>query len=131
MVDHFPPDTYKISTFWFIIIFDLYHSAHFPNTALSGDAPVKKLSAYLPTLFDPPAGASLVHFIFIPIHMSFSGSDRKPAQNLAVFVGAMARGKDDFADAYVDEKIGVSQYALSASVACGKVCSPPVSMGRC
>lgn len=42
---------------------------------------------------------------------------------MAVFVGAMARGKDDFADAYVDEKIGVSQYALSASVACGKVCT--------
>lgn len=33
----------------------------------------------------------------------------------------MARGKDDFADAYVDEKIGVSDYPLSASVACGKV----------
>ncbi|KAJ4488286.1 nucleolar essential protein 1 [Lentinula aciculospora] len=79
VVDHFPPDTYKIT--------------------LSGDAPLQKLSAYLPTLFDPPA-----------------------AKNLAVFVGAMARGKDDFADAYVDEKIGVSQYALSASVACGKFC---------
>ncbi|KAJ3773721.1 Alpha/beta knot methyltransferase [Lentinula raphanica] len=85
VVDHFPPDTYKIT--------------------LSGDAPLRKLSTYLPTLFDPPAG-----------------SDRKPAKNLAVFVGAMARGKDDFADAYVDEKIGVSQYALSASVACGKFC---------
>jgi len=34
----------------------------------------------------------------------------------------MARGKDDFADAYVDQKISISQYALSASVACGKVC---------
>jgi len=33
----------------------------------------------------------------------------------------MARGKDDFADAYVDQKIGISEYALSASVACGKV----------
>lgn len=40
---------------------------------------------------------------------------------MAVFVGAMARGKDDFADAYVDEKIGISDYPLSASVACGKV----------
>lgn len=33
----------------------------------------------------------------------------------------MARGKDDFADAYVDEKISISDYPLSASVACGKV----------
>ena len=33
----------------------------------------------------------------------------------------MARGRDDFADAYVDEKISISEYSLSASVACGKV----------
>lgn len=33
----------------------------------------------------------------------------------------MARGKDDFADGYVDEKISISNYPLSASVACGKV----------
>lgn len=33
----------------------------------------------------------------------------------------MARGKDDFADAYIDEKISISDYPLSASVACGKV----------
>lgn len=44
--------------------------------------------------------------------------------NIAVFVGAMARGKDDFADGVVDEKISISDYPLSASVACGKVRSP-------
>ena len=33
----------------------------------------------------------------------------------------MARGRDDFADQFVDEKISISEYALSASVACGKV----------
>lgn len=33
----------------------------------------------------------------------------------------MARGKDDFADGVVDEKISISDYPLSASVACGKV----------
>lgn len=33
----------------------------------------------------------------------------------------MAHGTDDFADSYVDEKIGVSEYSLSASVACGKM----------
>ncbi|KAJ3561044.1 hypothetical protein NP233_g10439 [Leucocoprinus birnbaumii] len=70
-----------------------------PNTiklTLSGDAPTQKLSKFLPTL--------------------------PPTHNIAVFVGAMARGKDDFADAYVDQKISISEYALSASVACGKFC---------
>ncbi|EDR05046.1 uncharacterized protein LACBIDRAFT_252281 [Laccaria bicolor S238N-H82] len=70
-----------------------------PNTikiTLSGDAPTQRLSKYLPTL--------------------------PTTHNIAVFVGAMARGKDDFADAYVDEKIGISEYPLSASVACGKFC---------
>ncbi|TFL00039.1 Alpha/beta knot methyltransferase [Pterulicium gracile] len=61
---------------------------------LSGDAPTIKLSQYLPKL--------------------------PSTHHVAVFIGAMARGKDDFADAWVDEKISVSSYSLSASVACGK-----------
>lgn len=65
------------------------------HPALSGDAPTQRLSKYLPTL--------------------------PPTHNIAVSVGAMARGKDDFADSYVDEKISISDYPLSASVACGKV----------
>ncbi|CUA70373.1 Sec14 cytosolic factor [Rhizoctonia solani] len=73
---------------------------HFPiNThkiTLSGDAQTVKLSKYLPTLPE--------------------------THSIAVFVGAMARGKDDFADGVVDEKISISDYALSASVACGKFC---------
>ncbi|KAJ7982861.1 Alpha/beta knot methyltransferase [Mycena polygramma] len=70
-----------------------------PNTiklTLSGDAKTQRLSDYLPTL--------------------------PQTHSIAVFVGAMARGRDDFADAYVDEKISISEYALSASVACGKFC---------
>ncbi|KAK7061201.1 Alpha/beta knot methyltransferase [Favolaschia claudopus] len=70
-----------------------------PNTiklTLSGDAKTQRLSQYLPTL--------------------------PQDHSIAVFVGAMARGRDDFADAYVDEKISISEYALSASVACGKFC---------
>lgn len=39
----------------------------------------------------------------------------------------MARGKDDFADGVVDEKISISDYPLSASVACGKVSLPNLS----
>ncbi|KAF8590316.1 Nep1-domain-containing protein [Ramaria rubella] len=73
---------------------------HFPpNTfklTLSGDSPTVRLSSYLPTL---PA-----------------------THSIAVFVGAMARGRDDFADGVVDEKISISDYSLSASVACGKFC---------
>lgn len=38
----------------------------------------------------------------------------------------MAHGPDDFADHLVDEKIAISEYSLSASVACGKVC--PLSL---
>ncbi|KAK0199754.1 Alpha/beta knot methyltransferase [Desarmillaria ectypa] len=73
---------------------------HFPSNTikltLSGDAKIQRLSQYLPTL--------------------------PQTHNIAVFVGAMARGRDDFADAYVDEKISISEYPLSASVACGKFC---------
>lgn len=73
---------------------------HFPaNThkiTLSFDSPVQRLANYLPT---------------IPENHS-----------IAVFVGAMAHGKDNFADGVVDEKISISEYSLSASVACGKFC---------
>ncbi|KAH3899591.1 probable Ribosomal RNA small subunit methyltransferase NEP1 [Saccharomycodes ludwigii] len=43
-------------------------------------------------------------------------------ESICVFVGSMARGADNFADEWVDEKIGVSNYPLSASVACSKFC---------
>lgn len=43
-------------------------------------------------------------------------------ESICVFVGAMARGQDNFADEFVDEKIGLSNYPLSASVACSKFC---------
>lgn len=42
-------------------------------------------------------------------------------QNIVVFIGAMAHGEDNFADHLVDDKIAISQFSLSASVACGKV----------
>jgi hypothetical protein len=63
--------------------------------ALSGDAPTMKITSYLSRI-------------------SHNGP-------IAIFVGAMARGSDDFADGIVDEKISISNYPLSASVACGKV----------
>ncbi|PBP23590.1 nucleolar essential protein 1 [Diplocarpon rosae] len=43
-------------------------------------------------------------------------------ESICVFVGAMAKGIDDFADQFVDEKISISNYSLSASVACSKFC---------
>ncbi|WVO16677.1 hypothetical protein L204_104357 [Cryptococcus depauperatus] len=63
---------------------------------LSADSPTVKLSKYLPTLPE--------------------------THSICVFVGAMARGADSFADQYVDQKISISDYSLSASVACGKFC---------
>ena len=84
---------------------------HFPpNThkiTLSFDSPVQRLSSYLPT---------------IPENHS-----------IAVFVGAMAHGQDTFADSVVDEKISISEYSLSASVACGKVSLAlvPIQSARC
>lgn len=41
----------------------------------------------------------------------------KSNQSVCVAVGAMAKGPDDFADDWVDAKIAVSGYILSASVA--------------
>jgi len=64
--------------------------------ALSYDSPTVRLKDYLPTIPE--------------------------SHSICVAIGAMAHGKDDFADSYVDEKIGVSGYPLSASVACGKIC---------
>jgi rRNA small subunit pseudouridine methyltransferase Nep1 len=43
-------------------------------------------------------------------------------ESICVFVGAMAKGTDNFADAFVDEKISISNFSLSASVACSKFC---------
>ncbi|ORY67080.1 Alpha/beta knot methyltransferase [Pseudomassariella vexata] len=45
-----------------------------------------------------------------------------PKESICVFIGAMAKGTDNFADEYVDEKISISNYSLSASVACSKFC---------
>ncbi|CAG8614084.1 13825_t:CDS:2 [Cetraspora pellucida] len=64
--------------------------------ALSYDATPVRLSQYLPTL---PSDHSI-----------------------CIAIGAMAHGVDNFADSWVDEKIGISQYPLSAAVACSRFC---------
>ncbi|MCJ1308678.1 18S rRNA pseudouridine methyltransferase [Agyrium rufum] len=43
-------------------------------------------------------------------------------QSICVFVGAMAKGADTFADDFKDDSISISNYSLSASVACSKFC---------
>lgn len=43
-------------------------------------------------------------------------------ESICVFVGAMAKGRDDFADSFKDDAISISNYSLSASVACSKFC---------
>ncbi|CAG8632889.1 2441_t:CDS:2 [Paraglomus occultum] len=63
---------------------------------LSYDAPTVRLKDYLPTI--------------------------PPDHSICVAIGAMAHGEDNFADDWVDEKIGISEYSLSAAVACSKFC---------
>jgi rRNA small subunit pseudouridine methyltransferase Nep1 len=48
--------------------------------------------------------------------------DLAPSESICVFIGAMAKGKDDFADGFKDDAISISNYSLSASVACSKFC---------
>lgn len=45
-----------------------------------------------------------------------------PKESICVFVGAMAKGADTFADQFKDDAISISNYSLSASVACSKFC---------
>lgn len=73
-----------------------YLPANTLKLTLSHDAPTRKLTNYLSEL---PEG-----------------------QSVCVAVGAMARGPDNFADSWVDQKISVSEYSLSAHVACAKFC---------
>jgi rRNA small subunit pseudouridine methyltransferase Nep1 len=49
-------------------------------------------------------------------------ADLNQNESIAVFVGAMAKGNDDFADHLKDDSIAISNYNLSASVACSKFC---------
>ncbi|CAH1759299.1 8723_t:CDS:2 [Entrophospora sp. SA101] len=42
--------------------------------------------------------------------------------SICIVIGAMSHGTDNFADDWIDEKIGISQYPLSAAVACSKFC---------
>jgi len=50
-------------------------------------------------------------------------ADLGSKQSVCVFVGAMAKGQDNFADEFKDDAISISNYSLSASVACGKFCN--------
>ncbi|KJY00306.1 nucleolar essential protein 1 [Zymoseptoria brevis] len=43
-------------------------------------------------------------------------------ESICIFIGAMAKGNDTFADQYKDDAISISNYSLSASVACSKFC---------
>jgi rRNA small subunit pseudouridine methyltransferase Nep1 len=49
-------------------------------------------------------------------------ADLGPKESICVFVGAMAKGNDNFADQYKDDAISISNWSLSASVACSKFC---------
>lgn len=66
------------------------------KVTLSFDAPVVRVRDYIETL--------------------------DPKESICIFVGAMAKGNDTFADSFKDDTISISNYSLSASVACSKFC---------
>lgn len=66
------------------------------KVTLSFDAPVVRVKDYIETL--------------------------DPKESICIFVGAMAKGNDTFADSFKDDTISISNYSLSASVACSKFC---------
>lgn len=66
------------------------------KVTLSFDAPVVRVRDYIETLGEK--------------------------ESICVFVGAMAKGNDDFADQFKDDSISISNFSLSASVACSKFC---------
>lgn len=45
-----------------------------------------------------------------------------PKESVCVFIGAMAKGQDDFADMYAERAVSISNFSLSAAVACSKFC---------
>ncbi|THV66471.1 Nep1-domain-containing protein [Aureobasidium pullulans] len=49
-------------------------------------------------------------------------AELKPKESICVFVGAMAKGNDTFADEFKDDSISISNFSLSASVACSRFC---------
>ncbi|KAG9957870.1 Nep1-domain-containing protein, partial [Aureobasidium melanogenum] len=61
------------------------------KVTLSFDAPVVRVSDYI--------------------------GDLAPKESICVFVGAMAKGNDNFADEFKDDSISISNFSLSASVA--------------
>lgn len=69
---------------------------------LSGDAPIVRMSNYLQSLL-----------------LTNHDQQQHP---LCFIVGAFSHGQDDFADEYLDERIGISQFPLSAGAVCGKIC---------
>lgn len=56
-----------------------------------------------------------------PIRLSSYVKTLTPNEPVVFFIGAMARGSDDWVDDIIDEKISISEYPLSASVTCGKL----------
>ncbi|KAK6005647.1 hypothetical protein QM012_007289 [Aureobasidium pullulans] len=66
------------------------------KVTLSFDAPVVRVSDYI--------------------------SHLAPKESICVFVGAMAKGNDNFADEFKDDSISISNFSLSASVACSRFC---------
>ena len=79
---------------------------------LSGDTQTVRLKSYIQSLL-----------MQSEIIETAAESPTKEQEQIPIcfIVGAFAHGRDDFADLWCDEKVSVSEYPLSASVACSKI----------
>lgn len=79
---------------------------------LSADADVVNLREWVPEQFgttEETNGQS-------------SSNGNGNGQSACFFIGSFAHGADDFADGIAEEKIGISQFNLSAATSCAKLC---------
>ncbi|KAI3647916.1 hypothetical protein MP228_008137 [Amoeboaphelidium protococcarum] len=102
---------------------------------LSGDAPTVRLSNYIQSLMSQRSSSSVTGESDVLENNGLDSPANEESESVSkrskvlrdepvcFIVGAFAHGKDDFADGWCDEKLSISDYSLSASVACGKICN--------
>lgn len=108
-------------------------TSHLPTGArrfgLSQDAPIVKFNDWIKNKFPSSSSSTSSSSSSLSLQSQSesnspslipSSSLSKDTQSIVFFIGAMSHGDDKFKD--VEEMIGISEYPLSASVACSRIC---------